>query len=146
MYGWTYFFSKGNCKMLNVKIGNVHFDNPLLTASGTFGYGDEVKTLTDLTKLGGIVTKSVTLNPREGNPPPRIYETACGMLNSIGLANVGVDNYCQEKLSFLNTLDTKIIINIAGSTLDEYVEVLEKLEESNGVHVGYEINISCPNV
>ena len=109
MHGWTYFFSEGNYEMLNVKISDVNFANPLLTASGTFGYGDEVKTLTDLTKLGGIVTKSVTLNPREGNPPPRIYETASGMLNSIGLANVGVDKYCQEKLPFLNTLDTKTL-------------------------------------
>ncbi len=132
--------------MLNVKIKDIQFNNPLLTASGTFGYGDEVKSLTDLSKLGGIVTKSVTLDPREGNPPPRIYETTSGMLNSIGLANVGIDTYCKQKLPFLNSLDTKIIINIAGSSLDEYVKVLEKLEESNGVHVGYEINISCPNV
>ncbi|MBC8197310.1 MAG: dihydroorotate dehydrogenase [Candidatus Marinimicrobia bacterium] len=132
--------------MLNVKIKDIKFNNPLLTASGTFGYGDEVKSLTDLSKLGGIVTKSVTLEPREGNPPPRIYETTSGMLNSIGLANVGINTYCEQKLPFLNSLDTKIIINIAGSSLDEYVKVLEKLEESNGVHVGYEINISCPNV
>lgn len=132
--------------MLNVKIKDIQFNNPLLTASGTFGYGDEVNSLTDLSKLGGIVTKSVTLDPREGNPPPRIYETTSGMLNSIGLANVGIDTYCDQKLPFLNSLDSKIIINIAGSSLDEYVKVLEKLEESNGVHVGYEINISCPNV
>ena len=132
--------------MLNVKIGKIKFKNPILTASGTFGYGDEVKTLTDLSTLGGIVTKSVTLNPREGNPPPRIFETESGMLNSIGLANVGVDLYCKEKLPFLNQLDTKIIINIAGSSLNEYIEVLEKMENSNGAHIGYEINISCPNV
>lgn len=132
--------------MLDVKIGNVEFKNPILTASGTFGYGDEVQTLTDLSTLGGIVTKSVTLNPREGNPPPRIFETDSGMLNSIGLANVGIDVYCKEKLPFLNNLDSKIIINIAGSSLEEYIEVLEKLESSNGDHIGYEINISCPNV
>jgi dihydroorotate dehydrogenase (NAD+) catalytic subunit len=132
--------------MLKVKIGDIEFKNPILTASGTFGYGDEVKTLTDLSTLGGIVTKSVTLNPREGNPPPRIFETESGMLNSIGLANVGIDVYCEEKLPFLNNLDSKIIINIAGASLNEYIEVLEKLESSNGVHIGYEINISCPNV
>lgn len=132
--------------MLNVKIGDIEFKNPILTASGTFGYGDEVKTLTDLSSLGGIVTKSVTLLPREGNPPPRIFETESGMLNSIGLANVGADVYCKEKLPFLNELGTKLIINIAGSSFNEYIEVLEKMEESNGVHIGYEINISCPNV
>ena len=109
--------------MLYVKIGHVEFKNPILTASGTFGYGDEVKTLTDLSTLGGVVTKSVTLLPREGNPPPRIFETEAGMLNSIGLANVGVDVYCKEKLPFLNQLDSKIIINIAGSSLNEYIEI-----------------------
>ena len=132
--------------MLSVSIGNIEFKNPILTASGTFGYGDEVKNFTDLASFGGIVTKSVTLKPREGNPPPRIYETDSGMLNSIGLANVGVDVYCKEKLPFLNQLDTKIIINIAGSSLKEYISIIEKMENSNGTHVGYEINISCPNV
>ena len=117
--------------MLKVKISDIEFKNPILTASGTFGYGDEVKTLTDLSTLGGIVTKSVTLNPREGNPPPRIFETESGMLNSIGLANVGIDVYCEEKLPFLNNLDSKIIINIAGSSLNEYIEVLEKFFQKN---------------
>ena len=132
--------------MLNVKIGKIGFDNPIMVASGTYGYGNEVMGIANVNGLGGIVTKSVTLNPREGNPPPRIHETSSGMLNSIGLANVGVDSYIKDKLPYLNELNTKIIINIAGSSIDEYITVLEKLEESEGRHVGYEINISCPNV
>ena len=89
---------------------------------------------------------SVTLNPREGNPSPRIHETSSGMLNSIGLANVGVNEFCNKKLPYLNKMKTHFIINIAGSTMDEYIKVLNMLENSNGKHIGYEINISCPNV
>ena len=92
--------------MLSVKIKNTIFKNPILTASGTFGYGDEISEFVDIKKLGGIVTKSVTLQPREGNPQPRIAETDSGMLNSIGLANVGVNEYCKTKLGYLNELDT----------------------------------------
>lgn len=132
--------------MLKIQIGDIEFKNPILTASGTYGYGNEVMGIAKVETLGGIVTKSVTLKPREGNPPPRIYETASGMLNSIGLANVGVDAYIRDKLPYLNELETHIIINIAGSSLEEYITVLEKLEASDGQHVGYEINISCPNV
>ena len=132
--------------MLTVKIKDIDFKSPIMVASGTFGYGDEVKDLVDISKIGCIITKSVTLNPREGNPPPRIYETSSGMLNSIGLANVGVDEFCKNKLPYLNKIETKFIINIAGSTFEEYIEVLDKIENSNGQHVGYEINISCPNV
>ena len=95
---------------------------------------------------GGIITKSVTRLPREGNPPPRIEETSSGMLNSIGLANLGVDKYCQEIIPFLNKLKTRVIINIAGSAMEDYLETLEILESTKGRHVGYEINISCPNV
>jgi dihydroorotate dehydrogenase (NAD+) catalytic subunit len=102
--------------------------------------------MVDVNKIGGIVTKSVTRHPREGNPPPRIAETASGMLNSIGLANVGVDEYCKTKLPYLNELNTKIIINIAGTAVEDYVETLQILEAAGGNHVGYEINISCPNV
>ena len=132
--------------MLSVKLKDIEFKSPILTASGTYGYGNEVSNFVDVTQLGGIVTKSVTLNPREGNKPPRIVETPAGMLNSIGLANVGVEEYCKEKLPYLNDLDTNIIINIAGSSIENYIQVLEKLESAKGNQVGYEINISCPNV
>jgi len=132
--------------MLSVRLKNITFDSPLLVASGTYGYGNEVKGLADVEHLGGIITKSVTRYPREGNPPPRIVETASGMLNSIGLANLGVEAYCKEKLPFLNKLKTQIIINVAGSSMSDYIETFEMLEETDGNHVGYEINISCPNV
>ena len=132
--------------MLSCKIANYTFKNPVLTASGTYGYGDEVKDLVNVNALGGIVTKSVTLNPREGNPPPRIAETSSGMLNSIGLANVGVDQYIEQKIPHLNKLKTNVIINIAGSSINDYLLTLEKLESSKSSHIGYEINISCPNV
>ncbi len=115
-------------------------------ASGTFGYGDEVAGLIDVNQLGGIITKSVTLEPREGNAPPRIAETSAGMLNSIGLANLGVEKYCHTKLPQLNKLETKVIINIAGFGIDDYVKTLQILENHDGNHAGYEINISCPNV
>ena len=129
-----------------MKIKDVEFTSPLLTASGTYGYGHEVQGLAEVNKLGGIITKSVTLHPREGNPPPRIAETSFGMLNSIGLANLGVEKYCEEVIPFLNNLKTQVIINVAGSKLEDYLKTLEKLEATNGRHVGYEINISCPNV
>ena len=132
--------------MLSCKIKNVVFNNPILVASGTYGYGNEVKDLVDVSSLGGITTKSVTLLPREGNNPPRIAETSSGMLNSIGLANPGVESFCENKIPYLNQLNTNIIINIAGSQIEDYLETLEKIEKSSGEHVGYEINISCPNV
>jgi len=131
---------------MRMKIKDVEFTSPLLTASGTYGYGHEVQGLAEVNKLGGIITKSVTLHPREGNPPPRIAETSFGMLNSIGLANLGVEKYCEEVIPFLNNLKTQVIINVAGSKLEDYLKTLEKLEATNGRHVGYEINISCPNV
>ena len=131
---------------MHVKIKDIDFTTPLLTASGTYGYGHEVQDMVDVNQWGGIITKSVTRHPREGNPPPRIAETSSGMLNSIGLANLGVDKYCQEIIPFLNKLKTRVIINIAGSVMDDYLETLEILESANGKHVGYEINVSCPNV
>ncbi|MBN1154558.1 dihydroorotate dehydrogenase [candidate division KSB1 bacterium] len=130
---------------LSVNIGNLKLKNPILTASGTFGYGEEFSPYVDLNLLGGIVTKTLTLNPRVGNPFPRIVETSSGMLNSIGLANVGVGKFISDKLPFLARLDTKIIVNIAGFTVDEYVEVVTRLEDAEGIHA-YEINVSCPNV
>ena len=101
--------------MLSSSIKDIIFKNPVMVASGTYGYGNEVKDLVDVSKLGGLVTKSVTLQPREGNNPPRITETPSGMLNSIGLANLGVERYCQEIIPYLNKLKSQVIINIAGS-------------------------------
>jgi len=130
---------------LSVKIAEVKFSNPVLVASGTFGYGEEYSSLIDLNKLGGIITKSITLNPREGHPSPRTFETPCGMLNAIGLANVGVEKFIKDKLPFLRSLKTRIIVNVAGSTVNEYVEVAKRLDRARGIDM-LEINISCPNV
>ena len=132
--------------MSSVKLGDITFSSPILVASGTYGYGHESAQIVDVNKIGGIVTKSVTRHPREGNPPPRIAETPSGMLNSIGLANLGVEKYCNSKLPYLNELKTNVIINVAGTAIDDYVETLQILENAGGNHVGYEINISCPNV
>ena len=129
-----------------VNIGNISFDNPIWVASGTFGYGTENPELVDVDKLGAIVTKSITLYPREGNPPPRIVETASGMINSIGLANIGVDKYIKEMIPIYDNVSTKIIMNIAGTDINEYVEIIEKVESVSSSITGYEINISCPNV
>ena len=126
-------------------IGSVHFKNRVLAASGTFGYGDECADLVDVQQLGGIVTKSLSLKPRDGNPPPRIVETPGGMLNSIGLANIGVHRFIAEKLPRLRALDITVVANIAASSVDEYCAVLDLLEEAGGAHA-YEINVSCPNV
>lgn len=126
-------------------IRSVEFSNRVFVASGTFGYGDEVKDLVALNELGGIITKSLSWKPRDGNPPRRIVETPSGMLNSIGLANIGVHAFVEKKLPFLRTLETRIIANIAASSIEEYGNVLSFLEEHEGIH-GYEINVSCPNV
>ncbi len=131
---------------MQVKLKDIEFSSPLLTASGTYGYGHEVQDMVNVNEWGGIITKSVTLHPREGNPPPRIFETHSGMLNSIGLANLGVEKYCSEIIPFLNELKTRVIINIAGSAKEDYLQTMEILEATNGNHAGYEINISCPNV
>ncbi|CUS97090.1 dihydroorotate dehydrogenase (NAD+) catalytic subunit [Candidatus Kryptobacter tengchongensis] len=128
-----------------VIIGKLRLKNPVLVASGTFGYGDELIGTVDISKLGGIVTKSLTLKPKIGNPPPRIAETPCGMLNSIGLANIGVDKFINEKLPILKNYDTAIIVNIAAKRVEDYCEIIRRLENAEGVSA-YEINISCPNV
>ncbi|MCK9409256.1 MAG: dihydroorotate dehydrogenase [Bacteroidetes bacterium] len=127
------------------KLRNVEFNNRILVASGTFGYGDEVPDLVDISQLGGIMTKSLSMKPRDGNPNPRITETASGMLNSIGLANIGVHKFISDKLPTLKKHDTKVIANIAASSVEEYCSVLELLDAQEGVH-GFEINVSCPNV
>ena len=131
---------------LKCKIGSVEFVNPLFTASGTFGYGHDYPDIVDVSKIGAIVTKSITREQRKGNPPPRIVETPCGMLNSIGLANIGLDNFINDVIPKYDSLDTKIIVNIAGSTIDEYIKVLSDVDSANTDITGYEINISCPNV
>jgi len=130
---------------LTVHIGNLSLKNPILTASGTFGYGQEYQSFVDLNKLGGIISKTITLKPRIGNPFPRIAETPSGMLNSIGLANVGVHTFIKDKLPFLRSLDTVNIVNVAGSTVEEYIDVIKELEGAEGID-GYEVNVSCPNV
>jgi len=126
-------------------IKSVEFKNRVFVASGTFGYGDEVGDAVDVNSLGAIVTKSLSLKPRAGNPPRRITETPSGMLNSIGLANIGVEKFIQEKLPYLRTLKTSVIANIAASSVDEYCRVLQLLDAEDGI-AGYEINVSCPNV
>jgi dihydroorotate dehydrogenase (NAD+) catalytic subunit len=130
---------------LQIKIRDVEFPTPVFVASGTFGYGQEAADLVDLTGLGAIITKSIGAEPRIGNPPPRLFETTAGLLNSIGLQNVGVQNFVNEKLPFLRTLGVPIIVNIAGRSLDEYVAIARTLEEHEGI-IGYELNFSCPNV
>ena len=127
------------------KIKNVTFKNRVFVASGTFGYGNDIPTLVDVSKLGGIMTKSLSMKPRDGNPSPRIVETPSGMLNSIGLANIGVEKFINEKLPQLKNLDTSIIANIAASTIKEYCGLVEVLNSYKTVK-GFEINISCPNV
>ena len=129
----------------SLDIGSLHLKNRVLVASGTFGYGTEAAAFTDVTGLGGIVTKSVSLEPRVGNPPSRIAETASGMLNSIGLANVGVEAFLEQKMPPLRGLDTAIIANIAASSVGEYLEVMKRMEDEPGIDA-YEINVSCPNV
>jgi dihydroorotate dehydrogenase (NAD+) catalytic subunit len=130
---------------LRIKIRDVEFPTPVFVASGTFGYGQEAADLVDLTGLGAIITKSIGAEPRIGNPPPRLFETTAGLLNSIGLQNVGMQNFVAEKLPFLRTLGVPIIVNIAGRTIDEFAEVARILETHGGI-AGYELNFSCPNV
>ena len=130
---------------LSVQLGPLGLKNPVLTASGTFGYGREFASLMDPNLLGGIVVKGISLKPMAGNPPPRIVETPCGMLNAIGLANVGLESFLSEKLPWLRKLDTRVIVNIYGHTLDEYGAVAAGLKGVSGI-AALEVNISCPNV
>jgi dihydroorotate dehydrogenase (NAD+) catalytic subunit len=130
---------------LKVSVGPLKLKNPVLTASGTFGYGREFSSLMDLNRLGGMVVKGVSLAPREGNPPPRIVETPCGMLNAIGLANVGLDDFLNDKLPWLKKLDTAVIVNIYGHSVEEYGAVAAGLRGAEGISA-IEVNISCPNV
>ena len=127
-----------------VRLGSLVLKNPVMTASGTFGYGAEYAQLLPINKLGGIVTKAVTVRPRPGNAAPRIWETPSGMLNSIGLANVGLERFLVEKMPFLRALDCAVVVNIAGATDDEYCRLAEGLS-IDGI-AALEVNISCPNV
>lgn len=130
---------------LAVEIGKIKMKNPVTTASGTFGSGKELSDLVDLNKLGAITVKGVSSRPWKGNPYPRTYETPSGMLNAIGLQNAGVDDFIQNKLPFLKQFDTPVIVNVVGHSIEEYVDVAEKLDKAEGV-AGLEINVSCPNV
>ena len=129
---------------LAVEIGSLKLKNPVMTASGTFGYGEEYSEFLDLNMLGAVVVKGISLKPMEGNPPPRICETPCGMLNAIGLQNIGLKRFLKEKLPYLRQFDTKIIVNILGNTIREYVRLSKELDDA-GVDA-IELNVSCPNV
>lgn len=131
--------------MLAVEIAGIRFNNPVLTASGTCGYGLDMAELIDLDRLGGICTKGLSARPMPGNAPWRIVETHGGMLNAIGLQNIGARAFVEEKLPRLRAYDTRIIPNVFGYTIEEYIEAIEILESGEGIH-GYELNISCPNV
>ena len=131
--------------VMSVEIGSLKLRNPVMTASGTFGYGEEFKEYVDLEKIGGFVTKGLSLKPRAGNPTPRIVETPGGMLNAIGLQNVGIDAFIQKKVPFLRTLNTPAIANFFGYTPDEYAELASRLDAIPEV-AALEVNISCPNV
>ena len=130
---------------LSVSVGSLSFKNPVIAASGTFGYGLEFASIVDLNRLGGIVVKGLSAQPMAGAPGPRICETSSGMVNAIGLQNIGVQAFVAEKLPQLRQYDTRIIANIFGQTIGEYVEVIQVLEDAEGV-AAYELNISCPNV
>ncbi len=130
---------------LSIDLAGLHLDNPVMAASGTFGYGEEYASVVDLNRLGAVVVKGLSLKAREGHPPPRLHETPSGMINAIGLENVGLQAFLQDKLPFLRKFKTKIIVNIWGETVDEYCELARQLSEAPGIH-GLEVNISCPNV
>lgn len=130
---------------MSVRLGDVDLKNPIMTASGTFGYGEEFTQIFDIGELGGIVTKAITPEVREGNAIPRIAETECGMLNSIGLANVGLETFVKEKLPTIKTFNTVVFVNVAGKVIEDYVEVAAELDKYDFIE-GIELNISCPNV
>ena len=130
---------------MNVTFAGVEFRNPVVTASGTFGFGHEYSQFYDLSKLGGICVKGLTFNARDGNPPPRIAETAMGMLNSVGLQNPGIHKFIEEELPYLRGLDTNIIANISGESAEQFGEMAAMLSDAGGVDM-LELNVSCPNV
>lgn len=134
-----------NTPQLTVRIGGLVLKNPVMTASGTFGYAMEFDDLLDLDRLGAVIVKGISLAPSKGNPPPRIVETACGMLNAIGLENVGIDGFIDTKVPFLRRLAVPALVNIYGKTIDAYAQLAARLDGIDAV-AGIEVNISCPNV
>jgi len=130
---------------LRANIGGIILRNPVITASGTFGYGEEFRALVDLNRLGAIIVKGLSLEPSRGNKPPRVVETPCGMLNAIGLENIGIDAFISKKLPFLRTFSTPVIVNIYGKSIDEYARLAEIIEDVTDI-AAIEVNISCPNV
>jgi len=129
---------------LEVSLGKLKLKNPVMTASGTFGYGEEYAEFVDLNRLGAVVVKGLSLLPKEGNPTPRIVETSSGMLNAIGLQNIGIERFIREKIPFLMQFNTPVIVNFFGDTREEYILAAEQLSCVDGIH-GLEMNISCPN-
>jgi len=136
---------RDNPPSMKVSIGEITLNNPVMVASGTFGYAAEFQTLVDLNRIGAIIVKGLSLLPEKGNPPPRIVETPSGMLNAIGLENVGFEAFEKDKMPFLRTLTTPIIVNIYGKTVEDYGELASRLDQIQGIS-GIEVNISCPNV
>ena len=130
---------------LSTQIGKIKLKNPVLVASGTFGHGKEFEKFFDLKRLGGIVTKTITLKPRLGNPPVRIVETPSGMLNAIGLQNPGVEQFLEEKMPYFRKLGIPIIVSAMGYSVEEFVQVVQQLDAAEGID-GFELNLSCPNV
>ena len=130
---------------LEINIGKLKLKNPIMVASGTFGYAKEFEDLVDLEKLGAIITKTITLKPGLGNPMPRICETPSGMLNAIGLQNEGVDNFIKEKLPYLSKINSPVIVSVSGKTIKEFCESIKKLDKEKNID-GIELNISCPNL
>ncbi len=130
---------------LSVKIGDLVLKNPVMVASGTFGYGEEYSSLIEINMLGAVVTKGISLEPSPGNPPPRIVETPSGMLNAIGLQNIGYQRFVTDKMPLLREYDTAVIVNFYGSKIEDYVELAAKLSSVEGVDA-LEANISCPNI
>jgi len=130
---------------ISVPFGALKLKNPLMMASGTCGYADELSDFMDVNQLGGFVTKSITLLPRKGNPPPRIVETDAGMLNAIGLANIGLERFIAEKIPLIQALKTAVFVNVAGWGIDDYTQVAQRLSQIDCI-AGLELNISCPNV
>ena len=128
-----------------IQIGGITLKNPVMTASGTYGYGLEYSDFIDLSKLGGIVVKGTTLNPRQGNPYPRMAETPSGMLNAVGLQNKGVEYFCSEIYPSIKDIDTHMIVNVSGSTVEDYMATAERIAELDKIPA-IELNISCPNV
>jgi len=129
---------------LSIDLAGLHLNNPIIAASGTFGYGEEFERFTELRRIGGICVKGTSAQPIDGNLPPRLFPTASGMLNSIGLENVGVDAFIRDKMPFLRNAGCAVFVNVFGFNEDEYAEVVDKLNACEGI-AAYELNISCPN-